>query len=209
SLLARCPSQHADPWRSPCADSHWVLRIFALRLATPDRSYGRRLGGGKRMSTIDVPGARLTYETAGRGPVLVMVPGAAGSAELFKRVGEDLAARHTVVTYDRRGFSRSRVVGLQDYAHRLQTDVDDVRRLIEHVSDEPAIIFGSSSGGVVALDVLAHRPSVVRTLVPFEPAAVRILPDGQRWLDFFSPLYGLYRRSGTESALQKFRERAF
>jgi hypothetical protein len=59
------------------------------------------------------------------------------------------------------------------------------------------------------LEVLIRHPSVVRTLVPHEPAAVRLLPDGQKWVDFFFGVYDLYRQSGMEPALQKFREQAF
>ncbi len=161
------------------------------------------------MSILEVSGARLYYETHGSGPLLLMVPGANGEADVFNRVTEHLSAHYTVVTYDRRGFSRSQLDGPQDYDHRLETDADDVRRLIEHVSDEPAIVFGSSSGGIVVLEVLTHHPSVVRTLVPFEPPAMRQLPDGQKWLDFFFGLYDLYRQSGIEQALKKFREQTF
>jgi pimeloyl-ACP methyl ester carboxylesterase len=50
---------------------------------------------------------------------------------------------------------------------------------------------------------------MVRMLVPFEPAAVRQLPDGQQWVDFFFEVYDLYRQSGMEPALKKFREDAF
>jgi acetyltransferase/esterase len=161
------------------------------------------------MSILEVPSARLYYETHGRGPLLVMVPGANGTADIFKRVAEHLGGQYTVVTYDRRGFSRSQLDGPQDYDHRLETDADDVRRLIEHLSEEPATVFGSSSGGVVVLEVLTHHPSMVRTLLPYEPAAVRQLPDGQKWVDFFFGTYDLYRRSGIEPALNKFREQAF
>jgi acetyltransferase/esterase len=161
------------------------------------------------MSILEVPGARLYYETHGSGPLMLMVPGANGTADIFTRVTEHLAAHYTIVTYDRRGFSRSQLDGPQDYDHRLETDTDDVRRLIEHLSDEPATVFGSSSGGVVVLEVLTHYPALVRTLVPFEPAAMRQLPDGQQWVDFFCGLYDLYRQSGMEPALQKFREQAF
>ena len=86
------------------------------------------------MSILEVPGARLYYETHGSGPLMLMVPGANGEADIFKMVTEHLAAHYTVVTYDRRGFSRSQLDGPQDYDHRLETDVDDVRRLIEHVN---------------------------------------------------------------------------
>jgi pimeloyl-ACP methyl ester carboxylesterase len=161
------------------------------------------------MSILEVPGARLYYETHGSGPLMLMVPGANGEGDIFTRVTKHLTAHYTVVTYDRRGFSRSQLDGLQDYDQRLKIDADDVRRLIEHVSDEPAIVFGSSSGGVVVLEVLTNHPSVVRTLVPFEPAAVRQLPDGQKWVDFFFGLYDLYRQSGTAPALKDFRDQAF
>ena len=59
------------------------------------------------MSILEVPGARLYYETHGSGPLMLMVPGANGEADIFKMVREHLAAHYTVVTYDRRGFSRS------------------------------------------------------------------------------------------------------
>ncbi len=161
------------------------------------------------MGILEVPGARLYYETHGSGPLMLMVPGANGEADIFRVVTQGLAAHYTVVTYDRRGFSRSKLDGPQDYDRRLETDADDVRRLIEHLSDEPATVFGGSSGAIVALEVLTHRPSVVRTLFPFEPPAVRVLPDGQKWVDFFFEIYDLYRQSGIEPALRKFREQTF
>ncbi len=161
------------------------------------------------MSVLQVPGARLYYETHGGGPLLVMISGATGVAESFRPVTNHLIEHYTVALYDRRGFSRSHLDGPQDYQHRLETDADDVRRLIEHLSDEPATVFGASSGAVVGLEVLTRHPSVVRTLVAFEPCAVRQLPDGQRWLDLFAEIYDLYQRSGIEPAQERFREQAF
>src|SRR6266852_6684733 len=161
------------------------------------------------MSILEAPGARLYYETHGSGPLILMVPGASGAADSFKLVTEHLAAHYTVVLYDRRGFSRSQLAGPQDYEHRLETDAADVRRLLEHLSDEPATVFGVSSGAIVALQVLARHPSVVRTIIPYEPPAVRQLPDGQNWLDFFSEVYDLYRQAGIPPALRVFAERCF
>jgi pimeloyl-ACP methyl ester carboxylesterase len=59
------------------------------------------------VSNLEVPGARLHYETYGSGQLLLMVPGANGSADAFTPVAEYLAAHYTVVCYDRRGFSHS------------------------------------------------------------------------------------------------------
>jgi pimeloyl-ACP methyl ester carboxylesterase len=161
------------------------------------------------MSYLDVPGARLYHETRGDGPPLVLVPGANGDARAFAAVAEHLAEHHTVITYDRRGFSRSTLTGPQDYEHRLRTDADDVRRLIEAAGGGAATVFGTSSGGVIALEALVRHPAAIRTLIPYEPAALKQLPDARKWLDVVSDLYALYRRSGVEPALESFRERMF
>jgi acetyltransferase/esterase len=179
---------------------------LAARCGAITQTYPRRK---IQTSILEVPDARLYYETHGSSPVMLMVPGATGTADSFRRVTEHLVAHYTVVIYDRRGFSRSQLRGPQDYNHRLETDADDVRRLIEHLSDKPVTVFGSSSGGIIALRVLVRHPSVVRTLIPHEPPAMKLLPDGQKWVDFFFGVYDLYRQRGIETALEKFRELTF
>jgi len=96
------------------------------------------------MSTLNVPGTKLYYEISGQGPLLIMIPGAAGTGEVFRPLTGPLAERYQVVTYDRRGFSRSKLDGPQDYDHRLDTDADDVRRLVEQLIDKPAIVLATA-----------------------------------------------------------------
>ena len=161
------------------------------------------------MSTLKVPGAQLSYGISGDGPLLILIPGARGEGEVFRQVARLLAARYQVVTYDRRGFSRSELDGSQDYDHRLSTDADDVRRLIEHLTDDPATVFGSSSGAIVALEVLIHSPERVQTVVAHEPPAVSLLPDAAKWLAFFDGIYDTYCRSGVSEAMHQFADGAF
>lgn len=161
------------------------------------------------MSILEAPGARLYYEVCGAGPLLVLAPGAKGEADGYQNLASELSARCQVVAYDRRGFSRSQLNDAQDYDRRLATDADDVRRLIEHLSDEPATIFGNSSGALVALEVLIRHPNVVHTLIAHEPPAVRLLPDGEQWVAFFEAVYDRYCQSGMEPAFKMFREQAF
>jgi acetyltransferase/esterase len=70
------------------------------------------------MSYFGVPGARLYYETRGTGPLLLLIADANGDANVFPPLADLLAANLTVVTYDRRGYTRSVLDGAQDYAHR-------------------------------------------------------------------------------------------
>lgn len=158
------------------------------------------------MSVLGVSGARLYYEVHGSGPLLLMIHGANGTGDVYNGVVELLAEHHTVVTYDRRGFTRSKLIGPQDYAHKLEVDANDARLLIEQLSDRPATIFGSSSGAIVALKVLIDHPSVVRMLFPHEPPAMTLLTEGQKWSNFFVGVYDLFHQFGMEFALNKFRK---
>jgi len=156
-------------------------------------------------NTLEVPGARLYYETKGSGPILLLIPGANGDNTIFKPVRQYLSEHYTVVTYDRRGFSKSELIGTQDSdEHRLQTDANDVRRLITHLTDQPALIFGSSSGAIVALQVFILFPNIVHTLIAHEPPALNLLPDAGQWKDHFLEVFDIYRKSGIKDAMKKF-----
>jgi hypothetical protein len=60
-----------------------------------------------RTGTVKVPGARLFYQVRGSGPGLMILCGGAAGVDGFSSVAPYLAASYTVVTYDRRGLSRS------------------------------------------------------------------------------------------------------
>jgi len=156
------------------------------------------------MSTLKVPGTQLFYEVSGSGPFLILIPGASGTGESFRPLAPHLISQYQVVTYDRRGFSRSALDGPQDYDHRLATDADDVRRLIEHLTDQPAFVFGTSSGAIVALEVLTRYPERVQTVVAHEPPVVSLLPGAAKWWAFFDRIYDSYRKHGIEQAMHQF-----
>jgi pimeloyl-ACP methyl ester carboxylesterase len=51
----------------------------------------------------------IYYRTRGTGPALLLIGGGAGNADTLDPLARELAADHTVVTYDRRGSSRRRL----------------------------------------------------------------------------------------------------
>ncbi len=159
------------------------------------------------MSLLTVPGAQVYYEVEGSGPLLILIPGASGTGESFRPLISHLTAHYQVVIYDRRGFSQSKLGGPQDYAHRLATDADDVRRLIERVTDQPAMVFGNSSGALVALEVLIRFPERVQTVIVHEPPIVSLLPDAGEWLAFFDKVYETSRKQGVPAAMHQFASR--
>ena len=159
------------------------------------------------MPLFDVPGAALYYETLGEGPLLLCISGANGSADLWKPLVRQLYKHFKVATYDRRGFSRSLLLGAQDYDHRLQTDADDAERLIRHLSpDEPATVLGNSSGAIVGLELLIRHPEAVRILMAHEPPAASLLPDCEELMAQQREIYQTYRISGIAPAAKMFAE---
>ncbi|EKF21004.1 alpha/beta fold hydrolase [Nitratireductor pacificus] len=160
------------------------------------------------MPFLHVPEATIYYEVHGEGPPLVLVPGGRGTAEVFRALLPHLTARYTVVLMDRRGFLRSKLLGPQD-GDKLASDIDDIHRLIEALEIGPATVFGSSSGAVVTLGLMAAHPESVQTMIAHEPAAVSLLPDDGHWVDFFARMYAVYRESGMPAAYELFREHGF
>jgi len=161
------------------------------------------------MSILTVPGAGLYYESVGSGPPLVLIPGGNGTAHIFGPIAQQLAQRYTVISYDRRGFARSRLDGEQEYAHRLQTDAYDAVRMIELVASSPATVFGPSSGAIVGLQALAQRPDVFTRLVPYEPPTMKQVPDGASWLALCDETYRIYKDDGIPPALDLFNRAMF
>lgn len=159
-------------------------------------------------ATLDVPGATLYYETRGAGgPVLLLIPGGGGDVAPFAGIGDELADRYTVVAYERRGFSRSpldKPLGPGDDERRIAVDAEDAHRLLGHLAAEPAYVFGSSSGAIVALELMTRHPDDVRLLLPHEPPVADLIPDGATLLALFDRVRETHRVSGPGPAMQEF-----
>jgi pimeloyl-ACP methyl ester carboxylesterase len=154
--------------------------------------------------TLDVPGARLYYETVGTGPVLAVI-GLPMTSPPFAALAAELAGDYTVLTYDPRGFGKSTVEDLEQDATPELT-ADDVHRVLAAVTDGPVRVFGSSGGAVTALALVAAHPEQVSVLVAHEPPVVELLPDAaERRLETHE-IYDTYRASGPGPAFMKFME---
>lgn len=153
---------------------------------------------------IPVSGAQLYTETRGAGPLLLFVVGGNGDPAAFSGVARRLAGDFTVVTYARRGFVRSPVDGPIDDANRIATDVEDAVALIGHHGGGPACVFGSSSGAIVALDLVTRHPDLVSTAVVHEPPILELLDDPDAWASRFAGIYATYETAGLWPAMAQF-----
>lgn len=152
--------------------------------------------------TLRLPGVRLYYEIRGSGPVLLLIAGGGTDAGVFEGVAHFLADDYTVVTYDPRGNSRSPLDGPPE-DQQIEVHSDDAARLLKTVTDGPAAVFGTSSGAIVGLDLIARHPTLVSKLVAHEPPLLELLPDVAKWRAFHDDVYETYRREGAETAMHK------
>jgi len=128
---------------------------------------------------VRVPGATIHYQVRGAGPVLLIVMGGGGDADAGRGIAEPLSDRFTVVTYDRRGLSRS-TLDDPDERPTIRTHSDAAPRLLAEITDEPARVFGTSLGALIALDLVARHPEQVSVLVAHEPPLPQLLSGAER-----------------------------
>lgn len=120
--------------------------------------------------------SELHHEVRGAGAPVVFISGASGDAGHFGRAAERLADEFTAVTFDRRGCSRSRSAAAPG-PMKIDEQADDVAALIGELGIAPAVVFGTSGGGNIALGLIARHPGVLRAAIIHEPALIAVAPD--------------------------------
>lgn len=122
-----------------------------------------------------INGVQLYWELSGAGEPVIFVHGSWGDHTNWSLVAPGLSSAFRVATYDRRGHSRSeRPTGQGS----IRQDVADLAGLIEHLFHGPAHVIGNSFGAAIALNLAAHRPEMIRSLVAHEPPLFALL-EGQ------------------------------
>lgn len=125
------------------------------------------------MATAKVNGVRLYYELRGTGEVpLVLVHGSWDSQDDWQPIVPLLAASFRVLTYDRRGHSRSERPAGQG---SVREDVADLAALIEHLGLVPAWVVGNSFGASITLRLAAEHPELIRGVIAHEPPLFELL----------------------------------
>ncbi len=114
---------------------------------------------------IDVDGTRLECVDGGAGDAVLVIHGAGSDGRIWAEDLEPLARSHRLVTYSRRGYGGSGPGAADWRVHSA-----DAAALIIVLGLGPATVVAHSAGSIVALDLVARRPHLVRQLVLLDPA---------------------------------------
>ncbi|MFF2371259.1 alpha/beta fold hydrolase [Agromyces sp. NPDC058110] len=118
-------------------------------------------------TVVSADGTTIAFERSGSGPVLVLIAQALSDRRDHRKLAALLSSSFTVVNYDRRGRGASSGAGEW---HPL-AEVEDVEALID-AHGGAALLFGSSSGAVLALDAAAELPSKVGGVIAYEAPVI-------------------------------------
>jgi len=181
ALLAWAADQHRRPSGSvrqvftspfPVVAGPGLECDFAIPLTAPAPAQAAVVTG-----SVVNDGCSLYYERRGDGPGLLLVVGGGGDCAYYSAMADILADSYTVVTYDRRGNSRST---LSEPAQPMSVSQqgDDALAVLGACGLSSAAVFGNSGGATIALDLAARHPSAFPVVVAHEPPLPGLLPDG-------------------------------
>jgi pimeloyl-ACP methyl ester carboxylesterase len=130
--------------------------------------------------TRTVNGVRLYYEERGRGAPILCIHGGGSSALMWADAVEGLARLGRVISYDRRGCTRSERPEPYERTS-VAEQADDAAALLDALAAAPAVVIGRSYGGAVAIDLALRYPDRVRALVLLEGDALGLSPAALEW----------------------------
>ncbi len=134
----------------------YVLIVFFLTLPL---AYAE-----EATSAAEVNGARLYYETAGKGPSLVLIHGGLLNRLEWDEQFNTFTEHYHVIRYDVCGYGKSE-------ARRLPfSHVEDLYQLLHFLNIERAVLIGGSMSGGIATDFTLEHPEMVQALILVGPA---------------------------------------
>src|SRR3954449_2809554 len=136
---------------------------------SPRPTPARRGGAAKRRASLEprheeivLHGHRVSYRTAGEGPVLLLIHGITGTSEQWNDVFPMLAEHYTVVAPDLLGHGQS-AKPRGDYS--LGAYAVSIRDLLIALGHNRATVVGHSLGGGIALQFAYEYPVFAERLV--------------------------------------------
>ena len=114
------------------------------------------------MPTIQTTGAEIYYETTGTGPAVLFAHGAGGNAASWWQQVPEFSRDHRVITFDHRGFGRSRCAPEKFSASAFDADA---LAILDAENIDRAAVVCQSMGGWTGVRLAVNHPRRVRALV--------------------------------------------
>ena len=138
------------------------------------------------MPYLELPDLKLFYKIDDhtdpwtKPQTVLFVHGFTETTEAWRAWVPHVSRRYRMVRIDQRGFGRSGPVA-KDFPLTTELFVDDLVRVINHLSDEPVHVVGGKSGGISVMMLAATRPDLVKTITL--ASSIVAPPKADGWID--------------------------
>jgi pimeloyl-ACP methyl ester carboxylesterase len=150
--------------------------------------------------TLVLDNATVDYDLRGEGPPLLLIPGGSGDAGLFGPLIARLTDQYTVIAMYSRLASHHGPDPASLGDQHPAVHAEDAFRLLDRLTDEPAIVFGFSSGSITAIELTMRHPERVRFAVVHETPMTHLLPDADRQRAMFESVRATASGQGLDEA---------
>jgi pimeloyl-ACP methyl ester carboxylesterase len=155
-----------------------------------------------RIGSVETEGDTLYFEVRGSGEPLLLIHGGIVDSGSFARAADLLATDYSVITYDRRGYSRSTRRDPQNF--EVGQQARDAVAVLGAAGHASALVVGNSGGAIVGLEMAKSQPQTVEALVAHEPPTMRVLPNAEALLAEYARISLTAWTDGAERAMQMF-----
>jgi pimeloyl-ACP methyl ester carboxylesterase len=124
---------------------------------------------------VEINGFRAQYVEQGSGEPMVFVHGAPGDLRSWEPVRDEVAKKYWFIAYTQRYFGTK---PWPDDGKNFSVLVlsDDLATFIKSLNAGPVHLVGWSYGGLIAVQAAVKNPSLVRSLILYEPNIISVLP---------------------------------
>jgi pimeloyl-ACP methyl ester carboxylesterase len=124
---------------------------------------------------VEINGFRAQYVEQGSGEPMVFVHGVPSDLRSWEPVREGIAKKYRFIAYTQRYFG---TLPWPDDGKNfsIPTLADDLATFITSFNAGPVHLVSWSFGGLVALQAAVKNPSLVRSLILYEPNVISVLP---------------------------------
>jgi len=141
----------------------------------------------------------IAFDRLGDGPPIIIVLGAFNTRSTGAALAAALAAKHTVINYDRRGRGESG----DSAPYAVEREIEDLDGLIQHVGGAASVL-GFSSGAALAFAAAAQGLAITRLALFDLPLPVEPPPNP---VDHAAALDALVRAGRRGEAVEYFQRR--
>lgn len=138
----------------------------------------------KESKLLNINDNQIYCNIQGCGKTVILIHGAGCDSDFFEDTSTLLSKYFKVITYDRRGYSRSNGVIETDFFNDSIEDLFSIIKLL--TPNQKVILVGCSAGALIAMKFSERYPELTSMVIAHEPPFLNLLPSGHSAIEILN-----------------------